>query len=166
MKTSTGIVVKVGIADLDLVDAPDKIRTSGLGSCGGGVIYDSFKQIAGVSHGMLPDSTVTRHKNFNHYKYADTAIDILINKLLERQTVTQRLKATLAGGAQMFQHHHSTDITRIGPRNIEAVQERLKTHQIPITAKDVGGTSGRTIEFDPLTNQLKIRTVNKGEVFI
>src|SRR5699024_12495837 len=77
-----------------------------------------------------------------------------------------RLKAKLAGGAQMFQHHHSTDIMRIGPRNIEAVQERLKTHQIPITAKDVGGTSGRTIEFDPLTNQLKIRTVNKGEVFI
>jgi len=166
MKTSMGIVVKVGIADLNLVEAPDKIRTSGLGSCVGVVIYDSSKQIAGLSHVMLPDSTVTRQKDFNQYKYADTAIDILINKLLERQTVKHRLKAKLAGGAQMFQHHHSTDIMRIGPRNIEAVQERLKTHQIPITATDVGGTSGRTIEFDPLTNQLKIRTVNKGEVFI
>lgn len=166
METSTGTVVKVGIADLNLVEAPDKIRTSGLGSCVGVVIYDSSKQIAGLSHVMLPDSTVTRQKDFNQYKYADTAIDILINKLLERQTVKHRLKAKLAGGAQMFQHHHSTDIMRIGPRNIKAVQERLKTHQIPITATDVGGTSGRTIEFDPLTNQLKIRTVNKGEVFI
>src|SRR5699024_154786 len=166
MKTSTGIVVKVGIADLDLVEAPDKIRTSGLGSCVGVVLYDSFKQIAGFSHVMLPDSTVTRQKNFNQYKYADTAIYILINKLLDRQTVKQRLKSKLAGGAQMSQHHHDTDSMRIGPRNIDAVQERLKTHQIPITAKDVGGTSSRTIEFDPLTTQLKIRTVNKGEVFI
>src|SRR5699024_2299769 len=157
---------KVGIADLNLVEAPDKIRTSGRGSCVGVVIYDSSRQIAGLRHVMLPDSTVTRQKDCNHYTYADTAIDILINTLLERQTVRHRLKAKLAGGAQMFQHHHSTDIMRIGPRNIEAVQERLKTHQIPITATDVGGTSGRTIEFDPLTNQLKIRTVNKGEVFI
>src|SRR5699024_5901546 len=124
MTTSTGIVVKVGIADLDLVESPDKIRTSGLGTCVGVVIYDSFKQIAGISHVMLPDSTVTRQKNFNQYKDTDTAIDILINKLLERQAVKQRLKAKLAGGAQMFQHHHSPDIMRIGPRNIEAVQEQ------------------------------------------
>src|SRR5699024_12781952 len=119
MKTSTGIVVKVGIADLDLVEAPDKIRTSGLGSGDGVVIYDSFKQIAGMSHVMLPDSTVTSQKNFNQYIYADTAIDILINKLLERQTVKERLKAKIACEAQMFKHHHYTDIMRIGPRNIE-----------------------------------------------
>src|SRR5699024_1512927 len=155
-----------GIADLDLVEAPDKIRTSGLGSCVGVVIYDSYKQIAGMSHVMLPDSTVTRQKNFNQYKYADTAIDILINKLLERQTVKQRLKEKPAGAAKMIQHHHAAHIIPIGPRHIEAGQERLKTHQIPITAKDVGGTSGRTIEFDPLANPLKSRSVNKGEVFI
>src|SRR5699024_12282006 len=137
-----------GIADLDLVEAPDKIRTSGLGSCVGVVIYDSFKQIAGMSHVMLPDSTVTRQKNFNQYKYADTAIDILINKLLERQTVKQRLKEKLAGGEQMFQHHHSKDIMRIGPRNIEAVQERLKLHQNPMTEKDGGGTRRRTIQLE------------------
>src|SRR5699024_3867365 len=99
MKTSTGIVVKVGIEDLYLVVAPDKIRTSGLGSCVGIVIYDSFKQITGMCHVILPDSTITRQKNFNQSKYANTAIDILINKLLERQTVKQRLKAKLAGGA-------------------------------------------------------------------
>src|SRR5699024_8020674 len=133
LKTSTGLVAKGGVSGLGGVGAPDKIRTSGLGSCDGVVIYDSFTQIAGMSHVMLPDATVTSQTNFNQYIYADTAIDILINKLLERQTVKQRLKEKLAGGAQMFQHHHSTDIMRIGPRNIEAVQERLKTHQIPIT---------------------------------
>lgn len=164
--TSIDTVVKVGIADLNLVEAPNKIRTSGLGSCVGVVIYDSNKQIGGLSHVMLPDSSLTRQNDFNEYKYADSAIDILIDKLAAKQASKYHLKAKIAGGAQMFQHHQSSDVMRIGPRNVEAVKERLKLHQIPIIAADVGGGSGRTIEFDPLTNQLKIRTVNKGEVFI
>ena len=35
-----GQVVKVGIADMNIVKAPDTIRTSGLGSCVGVVLYD------------------------------------------------------------------------------------------------------------------------------
>ncbi len=33
-------VVRVGIADMDVVKAPNSIRTAGLGSCVGVVIYD------------------------------------------------------------------------------------------------------------------------------
>ncbi|MFS8630028.1 MAG: chemotaxis protein CheD, partial [Bacillales bacterium] len=77
----TVTVVKVGIADLNVVKAPNRIRTSGLGSCVGVVIYDSYKQVAGLAHIMLPDSSLTKQENFNKYKYADTAIDILAEKL-------------------------------------------------------------------------------------
>ena len=51
---------------------------------------------------------------------------------------------------------------RIGPRNVEAVKAQLKKLSIPIVAEDTGGNSGRTIEFNPETNKLNIRTVNKG----
>ena len=37
---SLGNIVNVGIADLEIVQAPNKIRTLGLGSCVGVVIYD------------------------------------------------------------------------------------------------------------------------------
>ncbi len=66
----------------------------------------------------------------------------------------------------MFYFSKGSDFMRIGPRNVEAVKVKLKTLQIPIVSMDVGGSSGRTIEFDPSTGKLKIRTVNKGEVFI
>lgn len=33
-------VVRVGIADMNIVTEPDTIRTSGLGSCVGVVLYD------------------------------------------------------------------------------------------------------------------------------
>lgn len=159
-------VIKVGIADLNVIEAPDKIRTSGLGSCVGVVIYDTFKKVAGLAHVMLPDSSLTKQSEYNPYKFADTAIDILIDKLIQLGARKSQLKAKIAGGAQMFQFQTGSDIMRIGPRNVDAVKKMLKTYQIPIVSSDTGGNQGRTIEFDPLTTKLKIRTVNKGEKYI
>lgn len=62
----------------------------------------------------------------------------------------------------MFQFSSKNEIMRIGPRNVEAVKKQLNREHIPIVAEDVGGNSGRTIEFDPSTGLLEIRTVNKG----
>ena len=42
-----GQVVKVGIADMNTVKAPDTIRTSGLGSCVGVVLYDERSKSLG-----------------------------------------------------------------------------------------------------------------------
>ena len=49
----------------------------------------------------------------------------------------------------MFQFTSGKDTMRIGPRNVEAVKEYLKKYSIPIVSEDTGGSSGRTIEFNP-----------------
>ncbi|WP_339227731.1 chemotaxis protein CheD [Oceanobacillus sp. FSL K6-2867] len=162
----TSLVVKVGIADLKVIIAPDLIRTSGLGSCVGVIVYDPSKKIAGLSHVLLPDSALAKQSKLNVYKYADTAIPYLINLLLEKGARKYALKAKIAGGAQMFQMNSGSDIMRIGPRNVEAVEKQLAEFRIPVIASDVGGNAGRTIEFDPETGQLKIRKVNKEEFYI
>ncbi|WP_026906142.1 chemotaxis protein CheD [Paucisalibacillus globulus] len=159
-------IVKVGIADLNVVNAPDIIRTSGLGSCVGVVLYNTHKEIAGMAHVMLPDSNLGKQASLNRYKYADTAIDILVEMLNKKGIRTSLLKAKLAGGAQMFQINTANDIMRIGKRNVEAVLQKLEEYNIPVESSDVGGNYGRTIEFDPKTGQLKIRTITKGEHFI
>ncbi|AIF43738.1 chemotaxis protein CheD [Virgibacillus sp. SK37] len=159
-------VVKVGIADLNAIMAPDLIRTAGLGSCVGVVMYDQTNQIAGLSHILLPDSSLAKQENINKYKYADTAIPLLLEKMLELGARKSAVKAKIAGGAQMFQFSSNTDIMRIGPRNSDAVIEMLKKLRIPVIASDIGGNSGRTIEFDPTTSKLKIRKVNKAEIYI
>lgn len=58
MKTAEA--VKVGIAEMEVVVAPNVIRTCGLGSCVGVVIYDSGKAVAGMAHVMLPHSSMAR----------------------------------------------------------------------------------------------------------
>lgn len=159
-------VIKVGIADLKIVTAPDIIRTTGLGSCVGVVIYDLQKKVGGLAHVMLPNSALAKRDNMNVYKYADTAVDSLVKQLYTSGVRKNALQAKLAGGAQMFQFTSSSTMMRIGPRNVEAVEEKLNEHRIPIISSDVGGNCGRTIEFDPVSGKLKVRTVHKDELYI
>ncbi|MHC8516426.1 MULTISPECIES: chemotaxis protein CheD [Sporosarcina] len=154
-------VIRVGIADMNIAKTPHTIRTSGLGSCVGVVLYDETKKIAGLLHVMLPDSTLGKAENLNVAKFADTGIYALMERLKAEGVRPLSLKAKIAGGAQMFQFGTS-DTIRIGPRNIEAVKSELNRLSIPIVAEDTGGSSGRTIEFDPSTSTLSIRTVNAG----
>ncbi|MEH7382547.1 chemotaxis protein CheD [Bacillus sp. JJ1533] len=158
----TSQVIKVGIADMNVIAAPNLIRTSGLGSCVGVIIYDQTKKVAGLAHIMLPSSALTKAGNMNVAKYADTAIEELIQRIIGIGGRVNGLKAKIAGGAQMFQFQSGSDIMRIGPRNVEAVEAELKRFNIILVASDVGGNNGRTIEFDPETTILRIRTVSKG----
>lgn len=160
--TLNGNVVKVGIADMNYCKAPKKIRTSGLGSCVGVVLYDLNKKIAGLAHIMLPDSSLAKGKTIHKAKFADTAIASLIDLLEKEGVCPKRLRAKIAGGAQMFTYNTKSDIMRIGPRNVEAVKRELQRYSIPLISEDIGGSSGRTIEFNPETGMLLVRTVNKG----
>ena len=162
MVTNLYEVIKVGIAQMDIVKAPHTIRTSGLGSCVGVVIYDESKKIGGMVHVMLPDSSLNRTNTLNEAKFADTGILALVDRLKRDGAQSYKLKAKIAGGAQMFQFTSDKDSMRIGPRNVEAVKAQLKKLNIPIISEDIGGNSGRTIEFSPETNILNVRTVNKG----
>ncbi|MFS0561185.1 chemotaxis protein CheD [Terribacillus sp. 179-K 1B1 HS] len=159
-------ILHVGIADAKIAVHPQHLRTAGLGSCVGVVIYDKQKRVAGMAHVMLPDSNLAKQAQMNRNKYADTSIDDLIANLVRLGASNSRFKAKLAGGAQMFSFMSTDEKMRIGPRNIEAVEQKLREYRIPIESKDVGGTNGRTIEFDTETCGLKIKTVSKEEAII
>ncbi|AYV69834.1 MULTISPECIES: chemotaxis protein CheD [Niallia] len=155
-------VIKVGIADMNVVESPNTIRTSGLGSCVGIVLYSSLKPIAGLAHIMLPEASISKSGTLNKAKFADTAIVELVERLEGLGIKRSTLLAKIAGGAQMFQFTGTSDVMRIGPRNVEAVKNTLQSLRIKLVSEDVGGNSGRTIEFCPATHELTIRTVNKG----
>lgn len=159
----SGRIVKVGIADMNIVSAPDIIRTSGLGSCVAVIIYDRRKEIAGLAHIMLPDSSLSKKKSEikNLAKYADIAIPELTMRLLKKGANKFALKAKIAGGAQMFQFTGNSEIMRIGARNVEAVKKQLMALGISLVGEDTGGNHGRTVDFDPSTGILSVKTMNK-----
>lgn len=155
-------IIKVGMAELSVSTAPAILKTTGLGSCVGVCIYDSLKKIGGMAHIMLPSSKNSRHTTTVIGKYSDTAIEELLANLEKMGVRKNNLVAKIAGGAQMFSFAGGSEIMKIGQRNIEAVREDLKRHNIKIVAEDVGGNTGRTIEFDLTTGNLSVRTINQG----
>ena len=62
----------------------------------------------------------------------------------------------------MFSFSSSTDIMRIGERNVAAVKESLSKHQILISSEDVGGNFGRTVELHSEDGRMVIRTIGHG----
>lgn len=151
----------VGMADYKVGKVPDKLMTAGLGSCIGVCIYDLQTQLGGMAHIMLPNSRESLKGN--PLKYADTCIEMMLQDLYKMGIVKSRLKAKMAGGAQMFSFAGKPPLLKIGERNAEAVEQELKKVGIPLLAFDVGGTFGRTIHFDIKTGDLHIRTINHGE---
>ena len=159
-----GELIRVGMADMNICRAPDRITTLGLGSCIGLVLFDINTATCGMIHIMLPDSSITK-AGCNPAKFADTGIDELIKKLTKNGVRPNSLCAKMAGGAKMFSTF-GNDVQSIGEKNAEAVKNILQKLKIPLISSDCGGTYGRTIEFDPITFRLKIRAIGKKEMYI
>ncbi len=157
-----GELVKVGMADYKVSRAPASLITYGLGSCIGIAVYDATTKVGGLAHIMLPDSKQARLSD-NPAKFADTAIPLMVNDMIRLGASKQRLRAKIAGGAQMFTFANQTDIMRIGERNAEAVRIVLKSLEIPIVADDTGGNYGRTVELKLESGGFRIKTIDKGE---
>lgn len=152
---------KIGIAELNVTISPNKLITVGLGSCIGIALYDRNSGIGGLAHIMLPDSTAFTTIN-NSIKFADLAIPILIEKMMNQGANKRGFIAKIAGGASMFNFTDSKMVMDIGNRNSIAVKQALTKSSIPILGEDVGGNKGRTMIFDTSSGTVQIRTVGVG----
>jgi len=163
MTEETGVLVKVGMADMNIADGGAVLKTTGLGSCVGLTLFDPGVRLAGMAHIMLPSSEIAREGQLNVAKYADTAVPELVRRLKARGASIDRLVAKMAGGAQMFAFMSGgADTMRIGPRNVEATKHELGRLSIRLVAEDTGGNYGRTVELNSRSGAFLIRSVQFG----
>ena len=159
-------IVLVRMADMAVGQGQDILRTIGLGSCVGVILFTTHSSVAGMAHVMLPstDMPVPAHMIA---KYATTAIPALIDMLEQHGVTPAQLRAKLVGGAQMFRTlGKRPDALNIGQRNVEKCREILHQYRIPIVAEDVGGNYGRTVEHFCETGKTFVKTVFKGESWL
>jgi chemotaxis protein CheD len=160
-------LIHVGLSEIKFAESPETLKTLGLGSCVGVVIYHAQRKVAGMAHVMLPDSALARTTTYPLGKYADTAVPELVKKMTEYYCCPlSQLSAKIAGGAEMFKSTRALALGSIGKRNVEAVKEQLNSYHIPLIAEETGADYGRTIEYLIDSCELTIHAIFKGKSVI
>ena len=144
----------VGIGEMKVTHNPHQLIIMGLGSCIGLALYDRNAKVGGMAHIMLPESA-GRCSSERNCKFADRAVPILVDEMLQHNAAKSRMVAKLAGGASLFT---TMDTLRIGEKNAEMVKEKLRQEGIRVVAEDTGGNYARTIKLDTCTGRLSVKT--------
>lgn len=144
----------------------DALIASGIGSCLVITLYDPKQKIGALAHTMLPARRMfSEARNSEHERrktnlglpdtrYADTAIDEMLKKIVAQGAKRENLEAKLIGGANMF----SAFTSKIGEDNISYAREKLKKLGIAAVGECVGGSQGRSIEFSVASGIVTVKT--------
>jgi len=155
--------IVIGISDQKTSRSPDTLVTYALGSCVGISLFDPKSNIGGLAHIMLPDSKmITNPQSLDRMKFADTAIEDMLDRMVEIGASRKNIFAKIIGGANMFKATGTSTFATIGLRNIEAVRNELERLGIPIVGEDVGKDFGRTVYFDLKTGKISVQSLGKG----
>jgi len=148
LRYDSQLVVRVGVAEHTVGRAPSRMMTMALGSCLGIVLYERESSIGALAHVMHPRRALVKN-NSNRSKFVDTAIELIVSKMVRMGAKRSGIVAKIFGGAKMFDSiAKGGGVLQIGDENISAAREVLKEFGIPIVAECVGGSNGRTILFD------------------
>ncbi|MBU2559746.1 chemotaxis protein CheD [archaeon] len=152
-------MIRVGISEIKTASHPEILSSVGLGSCVGICLYDPTIKVGGMAHVLLPSSKSGKIDG-NPGKFADTAINALLQKLGEDGVLMKNIKAKLVGGASMFAISDSNDsMFSMGPKNVAAAKNVLTSRGIKLDGEHTGGSQGRTVEFHVGTGRVVIKTM-------
>lgn len=155
-------IIEVGMGHMQLHATPSILVTRGLGSCVGITLYDRVKKIGAMAHSMLPDINKATVKT-NKARFVNSAIEKMFEDLRNEGCNRLHLEAKLFGGAKMFSFISSDSCLNLGEKNVAMAREMLLKYELPLIVQEVGGTFGRTIEFNLESGMVLIRTVSFGE---
>lgn len=159
--------ISVGVAELRTSTNSDVLASFGLGSCVAVAMFDPLKGIGGLAHVMLPESH-GKDSEESPGKFADTAVQRLLEWLVDMGARRRNLKCKIVGGAQMFELPGSArrpkvpgaaEGKHIGARNVDSVKRALEEIGIPLVAEDTGGNYGRTVRFDSSSGEVEISSI-------
>lgn len=129
----------------------DEVLTTVLGSCISACIRDPLMKVGGMNHFLLPDSD---RSGRDSQRYGAHAMELLINEIMKRGGVRQRLEAKIFGGASVI-----SSASEIGSRNAAFARQYLLDEGIRLIGGDVGGTHARRIQYWPMSGRVRLLSI-------
>jgi chemotaxis protein CheD len=139
--------------------------TLGLGSCVAIMLHDPRAGAGGMAHILLPSRSLARDVT-NPAKFPETAVPLLVERLVALGAESRRLVAKLAGGASMFAQLMTPGSVQMGERNVVAARDALRRAGIPLAGESVGGGVGRSVRFHVADGRVEIRSVGADAVIL
>lgn len=120
------------------------LKSKAIGSCVVIAAYASKKKVGAVAHVMLPGRSPKECTPADRTRYAEDAIDMMINEMIGLGVNRDDIEVCLVGGGNVLKRNDDT----IWKDNIESVLELLNGKRIKITAEALGGTERKSVSLD------------------
>jgi chemotaxis protein CheD len=128
-----------------------------LGSCVAACLYDPVARIGGMNHFMLPTSDTDAGSGA---RFGIHAMEILINELMQKGAVRNRLRAKAFGAAAVNRALKST----VAAQNGAFIREFLARENIPLVAERLGGTDAREVYMRTDSGEAHVRRIAPAQV--
>ncbi|MCU0855453.1 MAG: chemotaxis protein CheD [Rhodobacteraceae bacterium] len=137
-------------------DRPETMITTILGSCVAVCLRDPVLRMGGMNHILLPNAGGGR---IGAASFGASDMERLVNALIKRGAIRQRLEAKVFGGAAVV-----TGLSDIGARNAAFVRSFLAAEGIVTLSENLGGDRPRQVRFWPESGRAQHRFVGLTEV--
>lgn len=134
---------------------PNVVLTTVLGSCVAACLFDGLAGVGGMNHFLLSEPRHGDALAGDAERYGAYAMELLINEMLKAGASRARMKAHLYGGANMH-----AGMQEIGSANARFATEFLARDGIPLSLKNLGGTSARRVDFRAVKGQARCRVLS------
>lgn len=149
----------VGLGELKVLQGPSGVLACvGLGSCVGVSAFDPVKKVGGMAHVVLPAGK--GRPDGGSPKYADAAIEVLVEEMVKRGASKSRLVIKIVGGAQVIPTIRASGLLKIGEDNVIGVKQALTQHGLRLAGAETGGNSGRSIRLALDSGTVLVSTAN------
>ena len=153
------------MGQLEVSNGNETVLETFVGSCVALCLYDPYSRIGGMAHIMLPqgDNSKKLSDHPNSAKYADQAVKNLLRMVMTKGAKMVRVRAKMAGGANMFSHEQGASLFDIGERNVLTVKSLLKERGIPLLSEDTGMNYGRNVRLEIKSGNVIVTSRKSGQ---
>lgn len=155
------VAVKIFPGEHYVTDAPEEMLVTILGSCVAACIRDPHTGVGGMNHFMLPESMGVGggwDTASDSMRYGNVAMERLINDILRRGGLRQRLEIKVFGGANVL-----SGTSNIGHRNADFVEQYLAAESLPVAAHHLRGNLPRRVHYFPVTGKVMLLELPRTE---
>ena len=134
----------------------DAMITTILGSCVSACLWDPVVGVGGMNHILLPHDT---NGSSNTIGSRVNAMELLINSIIKKGGLKQRLEAKVFGGGKMI-----SKFSDVGLKNGEFVVSYLEAEGIVCQSQSLGGDQARRIQFWPYTGRARQKLLGRVDI--